>query len=193
MLPTFTLALVALASATRAQQIGTFTTEQHPELNWSSCTKAGCSAVKGSAVLDSEFRWIHNASRLSGYARGSANVKSVQPFRSMVQTTATSVKASTRRFAQTATRKSGELVPSFGLALTTVTLLEAVPRTAPSRASTTLRPMALPRLAATSPSSMSQGRTLALVSTSSTPQTPSTSSSSSRTRNSPLTLMVSDP
>ncbi|KAF1927937.1 glycoside hydrolase family 7 protein [Didymella exigua CBS 183.55] len=59
------LALTSLTflSAVRAQQVGTSTTETHPQLNWKTCTGTGgnsCTTKAGSVTLDSNWRWAHN-------------------------------------------------------------------------------------------------------------------------------------
>ncbi|KAK5163357.1 uncharacterized protein LTR77_010730 [Saxophila tyrrhenica] len=56
------LALTALAfgAGAWAQQAGTSTAENHPSMPWDLCTASGCTEQKGSIVLDSNWRWVHN-------------------------------------------------------------------------------------------------------------------------------------
>lgn len=54
------LAIFSLVAAVKAQQIGTYQTETHPSLSWSTCSAGGsCSTNAGSIVLDSNWRWVH--------------------------------------------------------------------------------------------------------------------------------------
>jgi len=57
------LALVSsLAVLARGQQVGTYQTETHPALTWSKCTSAGsCTTQNGKIVIDSNWRWVHDA------------------------------------------------------------------------------------------------------------------------------------
>ncbi|KAH8423049.1 glycoside hydrolase family 7 protein [Aspergillus melleus] len=51
----------ALWSAVSAQQAGTLTEESHPALTWQKCTSGGsCTEQKGSVVIDSNWRWLHD-------------------------------------------------------------------------------------------------------------------------------------
>lgn len=55
-------ALWALVQVVSAQQIGTSTTEVHPQLRTSQCTTSGgCVAQNTSVVLDWGYRWLHTA------------------------------------------------------------------------------------------------------------------------------------
>ncbi|QDS73092.1 hypothetical protein FKW77_000280 [Venturia effusa] len=53
------LVLLSAISTAQAQLVGTNKPEVHPPLTWQTCTKAGCTDVKGSIVLDSNWRWSH--------------------------------------------------------------------------------------------------------------------------------------
>jgi cellulose 1,4-beta-cellobiosidase len=54
------LAISSLLAAASAQQIGTFQSETHPSLSWSTCSAGGsCTSKAGSIVLDSNWRWVH--------------------------------------------------------------------------------------------------------------------------------------
>ncbi|KAG7422289.1 putative exoglucanase type C [Fusarium sp. MPI-SDFR-AT-0072] len=52
----------ALIAAARAQQVCSLNTETKPALTWSKCTSSGCSDVKGSVVIDANWRWTHQTS-----------------------------------------------------------------------------------------------------------------------------------
>lgn len=58
MMSRITLFLAAL-SAVKAQQVCTAKPETHPALTWSQCSTSGCSPVKGSVVVDANWRWVH--------------------------------------------------------------------------------------------------------------------------------------
>ncbi|KAI0966551.1 glycoside hydrolase family 7 protein [Xylaria arbuscula] len=61
-------AIGALVASAKAQGVGTFTTETHPSLTWSQCTSGGsCSTVSGQVVVDSNWRWVHNAAGTNCY------------------------------------------------------------------------------------------------------------------------------
>ena len=50
------------AATAVAQQIGTNTPEVHPSLPSQKCTLGGgCKTLNTSIVLDSQYRWLHNA------------------------------------------------------------------------------------------------------------------------------------
>ncbi|KAF5025017.1 hypothetical protein F66182_2885 [Fusarium sp. NRRL 66182] len=49
----------ALLAAARAQQVCTLNSENKPSLNWSKCTSSGCNEVRGSVVVDANWRWTH--------------------------------------------------------------------------------------------------------------------------------------
>ncbi|KAM5355900.1 hypothetical protein ACJ41O_002546 [Fusarium nematophilum] len=49
----------ALLAVARAQQACTLNSENKPALTWSKCTSSGCSNVRGSVVVDSNWRWTH--------------------------------------------------------------------------------------------------------------------------------------
>jgi hypothetical protein len=52
------LIISSLLVAAKAQQIGTFQSEVHPPLTWSTCCAGGsCTTTDGSIVLDSNWRW----------------------------------------------------------------------------------------------------------------------------------------
>jgi cellulose 1,4-beta-cellobiosidase len=51
---------IALAAATRAQQIGTNTAEVHPGLTSQTCTSSGCTTANTKIVLDANWRWLHS-------------------------------------------------------------------------------------------------------------------------------------
>ncbi|OSS45006.1 hypothetical protein B5807_09099 [Epicoccum nigrum] len=56
------LTSLTLLSAVRAQQVGTSTTENHPKINWKTCTGTGgnsCTSKSAPIVLDSNWRWTH--------------------------------------------------------------------------------------------------------------------------------------
>ena len=56
------LLVLALATMSSAQQVGTQQTETHPTLSVSSCTtSAGCKAETKDVVLDSNWRWTHTS------------------------------------------------------------------------------------------------------------------------------------
>lgn len=57
------IALVSLLlGAAQAQQAGTNTKETHPAMTWQKCTaKGSCTTVNGKVVLDSNWRWVHDA------------------------------------------------------------------------------------------------------------------------------------
>lgn len=64
--PTLTMyskiALASILKAAYGQQIGTVDAETHPALTWEKCTAAGsCTTVDGKVVLDSNWRWVHDA------------------------------------------------------------------------------------------------------------------------------------
>ncbi|CRG86514.1 glycosyl hydrolase family 7 protein [Talaromyces islandicus] len=51
----------SLYFAVQAQQAGNNTAETHPSLTWQKCTSAGsCTSVKGSVVVDANWRWVHS-------------------------------------------------------------------------------------------------------------------------------------
>ncbi|TVY84615.1 putative 1,4-beta-D-glucan cellobiohydrolase B [Lachnellula suecica] len=57
---------IALASvlfaAAKGQQVGTNTAEVHPSMTWETCTAPGaCTTNNGKVVLDSNWRWVHDA------------------------------------------------------------------------------------------------------------------------------------
>jgi cellulose 1,4-beta-cellobiosidase len=52
-------ALLSVAAAVRAQQIGTNQAENHPALTWQKCTSAGCTTQNGQITLDANWRWTH--------------------------------------------------------------------------------------------------------------------------------------
>lgn len=55
--------LLAFVAAARAQQACSSQAETHPKLTWSKCATGGtCTAVQGSIVLDSNWRWTHTVS-----------------------------------------------------------------------------------------------------------------------------------
>lgn len=57
----FALTALALGAGVYGQQAGTSTAEVHPSMPWSLCSKGGsCTQQKGSVVLDSNWRWVHN-------------------------------------------------------------------------------------------------------------------------------------
>jgi len=49
-----------MAGAARAQQIGSNTPEQHPQLALWTCNTTGCVQDMKSVVLDSNWRWVHD-------------------------------------------------------------------------------------------------------------------------------------
>jgi len=49
----------SLAAVVYGQQVGTNTAEVHPPMTWETCTASGCTQVKGTVVLDSNWRWLH--------------------------------------------------------------------------------------------------------------------------------------
>jgi len=53
------LALLSLALAARAQQVGTYQAEVHPSLPMQTCTASGCTTVNTKIVIDSNWRWVH--------------------------------------------------------------------------------------------------------------------------------------
>ncbi|TVY22678.1 putative 1,4-beta-D-glucan cellobiohydrolase [Lachnellula hyalina] len=58
----FTLATSLVAAVARGQQVGTLQTETHPALTWSKCTSASsCTTQSGKVVIDSNWRWVHDA------------------------------------------------------------------------------------------------------------------------------------
>ncbi|KAG6823362.1 Exoglucanase 1, partial [Tricholoma furcatifolium] len=60
MFPKAALTALSFLAIVSAQQIGTYTAETHPSLNWYKCTTSGgCSEQSGSVVLDSNWRWTH--------------------------------------------------------------------------------------------------------------------------------------
>ncbi|KAF4982723.1 hypothetical protein FZEAL_1712 [Fusarium zealandicum] len=52
----------ALLAVTRAQEVCTLNSESKPALTWSKCTSGGCSDVRGSVVVDANWRWTHSTS-----------------------------------------------------------------------------------------------------------------------------------
>lgn len=52
----------ALVAVARAQQVCTLNSENKPSLNWQKCTGSGCTSVKGSVVVDANWRWTHSTS-----------------------------------------------------------------------------------------------------------------------------------
>jgi cellulose 1,4-beta-cellobiosidase len=56
------LASALAASLVRAQQVGTQQTETHPSMTWEKCTAPGsCTTQQGKVVIDSNWRWVHDA------------------------------------------------------------------------------------------------------------------------------------
>lgn len=54
------LVLSSVLAAIKGQQIGTYQSETHPSMSWSTCTAGGsCTSKAGSIVLDANWRWIH--------------------------------------------------------------------------------------------------------------------------------------
>jgi len=69
------LASLSLIGATRAQQVGTSTTETHPKLAWKTCTGTGgtsCTTKQASITLDSNWRWTHTTSGYTNCYTGNA-------------------------------------------------------------------------------------------------------------------------
>jgi hypothetical protein len=59
------LTTLTLLSVARAQNVGTLTTENHPKINWKTCTGTGgnsCTTKNAPIVLDSNWRWTHTTS-----------------------------------------------------------------------------------------------------------------------------------
>ena len=54
-------AFASLLIAVQAQKVGTVTAETHPALSVSKCTASGCTTSAQSIVLDSNWRWLHQA------------------------------------------------------------------------------------------------------------------------------------
>ena len=51
-----------------AQGVGTGTAETHPKITWKKCSGAGsCSTVNAEVVIDSNWRWLHNADQKNCY------------------------------------------------------------------------------------------------------------------------------
>lgn len=62
-----TLALLSILGAASAQKAGTLQSETHPKLSWSQCSSGGsCSTTQGEVVIDSNWRWVHNGTSLTG-------------------------------------------------------------------------------------------------------------------------------
>ncbi|KAI2624774.1 cellulose 1,4-beta-cellobiosidase [Xylaria nigripes] len=60
--------IAALVATAKAQCAGTLTAETHPPLTWQQCTGGGsCTDVQGSVVIDSNWRWVHDASGTNCY------------------------------------------------------------------------------------------------------------------------------
>ena len=69
------LALVSLslAVAVLGQQVGTYTTENHPRLPWQECTRSGCTTrSSGTVSLDANWRWTHVTGNYTNCYTGSA-------------------------------------------------------------------------------------------------------------------------
>jgi cellulose 1,4-beta-cellobiosidase len=63
-----TLAFLSMLAVARAQKAGTMQSETHPKLSWSKCTSGGsCSTTSGEVVIDSNWRWLHDASGTNCY------------------------------------------------------------------------------------------------------------------------------
>lgn len=55
------LIVLFLATAVRAQHVGTYTPEVHPSLKWQSCDGYNvCITQNGSLTLDANWRWVHD-------------------------------------------------------------------------------------------------------------------------------------
>ena len=62
MFPVASLVLLTYLAVANAQQAGSVTAEVHPPLNVQECTASGsCTTTKLSVVLDSNWRWVHDA------------------------------------------------------------------------------------------------------------------------------------
>lgn len=61
-------AALPLLSLAAGQGVGTQQTETHPKLTWKKCTgKGSCTSVNGEVVIDSNWRWVHDANNKNCY------------------------------------------------------------------------------------------------------------------------------
>ncbi|KAF5374699.1 hypothetical protein D9615_009016 [Tricholomella constricta] len=61
MFPKLALLSLSYLAVVCAQQVGTNTAENHPQMSWQKCTTGGgCTQTSGSVVLDANWRWVHN-------------------------------------------------------------------------------------------------------------------------------------
>jgi len=73
------IALVALAKAVVAQNIGTLTPETHPKMPYQICDESGCTTEQGEIVLDSNWRWLHTTEGSDNCYDGNKWVEDVCP------------------------------------------------------------------------------------------------------------------
>ncbi|KAI8684263.1 Glucanase [Fusarium keratoplasticum] len=69
----------ALLATARAQQACTLNAESKPALTWSKCTSSGCSNVRGSVVVDANWRWTHSTSSSTNCYTGNTWDKTLCP------------------------------------------------------------------------------------------------------------------
>ncbi|KAI1174897.1 cellulose 1,4-beta-cellobiosidase [Nemania sp. FL0916] len=61
-------AIAALVATAKAQCAASLTAENHPAMTWQQCKAGGsCSTVNGKVVVDSNWRWVHDASGQNCY------------------------------------------------------------------------------------------------------------------------------
>ncbi|UPK98023.1 hypothetical protein LCI18_008958 [Fusarium solani-melongenae] len=69
----------ALLATARAQQACTLNAESKPALTWSKCTSSGCNNVRGSVVVDANWRWTHSTSSSTNCYTGNTWDKTLCP------------------------------------------------------------------------------------------------------------------
>jgi len=68
---------IAIAAA---QQKGTMTAENHPQLSWSTCTAPGqCQSKQGKVVIDANWRWTHKKGETTNCYTGNKWDSSICP------------------------------------------------------------------------------------------------------------------
>lgn len=69
----------ALLATARAQQACTLNSENKPALTWAKCTSSGCNNVRGSVVVDANWRWTHSTSSSTNCYTGNTWDKTLCP------------------------------------------------------------------------------------------------------------------
>lgn len=69
----------ALLATARAQQACTLNSENKPALTWSKCTSSGCNNVRGSVVVDANWRWTHSTDSSTNCYSGNTWDKTLCP------------------------------------------------------------------------------------------------------------------